>query len=93
MSDTKNIRDRILQVIIRDLELNISKDELLSANSLNELFGMDSIAIVELAVGIENEFDIKIPSEYLSVEIFQNINTIAEHILAFVYGKNHQKLC
>jgi acyl carrier protein len=89
MSDIENIRDRILQVIIRDLELNISKDKLLSANNLNELFGMDSIAIIELVVGIEKEFDIKIPDEYLSVDIFENINTIAEHILPFVYGKDH----
>jgi len=93
MSDIENIRDRILQVIIRDLELNISKDEMLSANNLNELFGIDSIAIIELVVGIEKEFDIKIPDEYLSVEIFQNINTIAEHIRFFVYGKDHEKLC
>jgi|WetSurMetagenome_2_1015567.scaffolds.fasta_scaffold34511_3 acyl carrier protein len=89
MSDIEDIKDRIFQVIIRDLELNISKDKLLSANNLNELFGMDSIAIIELVVGLEKEFDIKIPEEYLSVDIFENISTIAEHILPFAYGKDH----
>lgn len=86
MSDTKNIENRILQVIIRDLALNISQDELQSATRLDELFGMDSIAIVELAVGIEKEFDIKIPPEYLTVEMFQNLNTIAEHIYILIDG-------
>lgn len=86
MSNTKNIENRIVQVIIRDLELNISQDELQSATRLDELFGMDSIAIVELAVGIEKEFDIKIPPEHLTVEMFQSLNTIAEHIYILIHG-------
>ena len=89
MSNIETIKKRILQVIIRDLELNVNEDSIQVAGRLDELFGMDSIAIIELVVGIEKEFDIKIPDEYLSVDIFENINTIAEHILPFVYGKDH----
>ena len=90
MPNTENIRKRILQVIIHDLELNIDKDKIESASRLDELFGMDSIAIVELVVGIEKEFDIKIPSEYLSVEMLQNVSTIAEHIQTFIAGKENR---
>jgi acyl carrier protein len=90
MPNTENIKKRILQVIIHDLELNIDKDKIESASRLDELFGMDSIAIVELVVGIEREFDIKIPSEYLSVEMLQNVSTIAEHIQTFIAGKENR---
>jgi acyl carrier protein len=89
MPNTENIKKRILQVIIRDLELNIDKDKIEIASRLDELFGMDSIAIVELVVGIEKEFDIKIPSEYLTVEMFQNVSTIAEHIQTFIDAKDN----
>ena len=92
MSNTEDIENRILQVIIRDLELNINKDVIKSSKRLDELFSMDSIAIVELVVGIEKEFNIKIPNEYLSIEIFQSLKTIAEHIRPFIYKKNHEKL-
>jgi acyl carrier protein len=91
MSDIEDIENRILQIIICDLELNINKNEIQRSSRLDELFGMDSIAIVELVVGIEKEFNIKIPDEYLSVEIFQSIKTIAEHIRPFIYGKDHEK--
>jgi len=91
MSDIENIKERILQVIIRDLELNINKEEIKVATRLNELFGMDSIAIIELVVGIEKEFDIKIPSEWLTLEMFKNVSTIAEHIQTYINAKEKRR--
>ena len=93
MSDTEDIENRIVKVIIRDLELTVNNDTFQTAGKLDELFGMDSIAIVELVVGIEKEFNIRIPDEYLSVEIFQSIKTIAEHIHPLISRKDHEKLC
>jgi len=90
MSDTETLKKRIMQVIIRDLELNINQDEIQGASRLDELFGMDSIAIVELAVGIEKEFDITIPAEYLTVEMFQNLGTIAEHIHTLICAEENK---
>ena len=89
MSDIENIKNRIVQVIIRDLELNIGTDELQRADRLDEMFGMDSIAIIDLVVGIEREFDIRIPPDYLTVSSFQNVATIAEHVFLFIHGKEH----
>jgi len=91
MSKTETIEKRILEIIIRDLELNITKDDLQAAGKLDELFGMDSIAILELVVGIENEFKIEIPSEYLTVEIFQSIKSIAEHVRRLMSDKENEK--
>lgn len=91
MSDKDNIEKRILQVIIRDLELNINEDDIELTDSLDELFGMDSIAILELVVGIEKEFTIKIPDEHLTVEMFQNVSTIAEHVRTLIYGQENEK--
>jgi acyl carrier protein len=88
----EDIENRILRIIIRDLELNITEDEVRTEGRLDELFGMDSMAIVELVVGIEKEFNIRIPDEYLSVEIFQSIKTIAEHIRPFLHERDDEDL-
>jgi acyl carrier protein len=90
MSDTEDIEKRIVQIIIRDLELNIRKDDILPAGRLDELFGMDSIAILELVVGLEKEFDIKIPDEYLTIETFQSIKTIAGHVCRLMQNRGHE---
>jgi len=90
MDNIEKIKNRLSRVIIRDLELNITQDDIQSAMRLDELFGMDSIAIIELVVGIEKEFDIRIPPEYLTVEMFRNLNTIAEHIHTSIHGKKNR---
>ena len=76
----KDIKDRIVEVMIHELELTLNPDEIYNASRLDDLFGMDSIAITELIIGIEKEFTIKIPAEDLSVEIFQDLETLSEYV-------------
>jgi acyl carrier protein len=76
----KNIKDRIVEVMIRELELTLNPDEIHNTSRLDDLFGMDSIAITELIIGIEQEFNIKIPAEDLSVKIFQDLETLTEYV-------------
>lgn len=77
IEDTKN---RIVEVMIRELELTLQPDEILNTSRLDDLFGMDSIAITELIIGIENEFAITIPAEDLSVRIFRDLGTLAHYV-------------
>lgn len=76
----EDVKDRIVEVMIRDLELTLKPDEIRNTSRLDDLFGMDSIAITELIIGIEKEFNIKIPAEDLSVEIFQDLETLTEYV-------------
>ena len=76
----EDIRKRIVEVMIRDLELTLDPNEIYNTGRLDDLFGMDSIAITELIIGIEQEFNIKIPAEDLSVKIFQNLETLTEYV-------------
>ncbi len=76
----EDIKDRIVEVMIRDLELTLNPDEIHNTGRLDDLFGMDSIAITELIIGIEKEFNIKIPAEDLTVEIFQDFETLTEYV-------------
>lgn len=85
MSEIENIKKMVSRVIIRDLELNIAEDDLRNAGSLDQLFGMDSIAMVELIIGIEKEFGIRIPPEQLNASVFTNLNTIAEYVQKLIH--------
>ncbi|MBR1896469.1 MAG: acyl carrier protein [Pyramidobacter sp.] len=51
-----------LQQIIQD-RLDVEKDQIVPAASFVEDLGADSLDIVELIMGIEEEFDIEIPDE------------------------------
>jgi len=70
--------------------LNVNEDSIQVAGRLDELFGMDSIAIIELVIGIEKEFEIKIPPEHLTIEMFQNLGTIAEHMHTIMRSKENK---
>ena len=76
----EDVKNRIVEVMIRDLELTLNPDEVHGTNRLDDLFGMDSIAITELIIGIEKEFSIKIPAEDLTVVIFQDLETLTEYV-------------
>lgn len=51
-----------LQQIIQD-RLDVEKDQIVPTASFVEDLGADSLDIVELIMGIEEEFDIEIPDE------------------------------
>ena len=51
-----------LQQIIQD-RLDVEKDQIVPGASIVEDLGADSLDIVELIMGIEEEFDIEIPDE------------------------------
>jgi acyl carrier protein len=83
----EDVKDRIVEVMIRELELTLNPEEVHGTSRLDDLFGMDSIAITELIIGIEKEFTIKIPAEDLSVEIFQDLETLTEYVKKRLHGK------
>lgn len=77
---TEDVKDRIVEVIIRDLELTVRPEEVHGTARLDDLFGMDSIAITELVIGIEKEFQIRLPAEDLSIEIFRDLESLTGYV-------------
>lgn len=71
-----DIKSRIVGVLRRDMELGVSSEEILTHDRLDELFGMDSVAVIELIIGIEREFGIKIPQYLLNMDVFGSLDSI-----------------
>lgn len=55
------VEDRLKQIIVQ--QLGVNENEIRKDASFAEDLGADSLDIVELVMGLEEEFDIEIPDE------------------------------
>lgn len=53
--------DRVKKVVVEQLDAN--EDEVVAAASFVDDLGADSLDVVELVMGLEEEFDVEIPDE------------------------------
>ena len=78
-----SIEHRVKQVIIRTLSLEVDAEEI---DDEDELFGgglgINSMATIEIIVGLEEEFGIEVPDEELRVELFDSVKTMADYVRA-----------
>jgi len=77
----EKLDDKIKELIVRRLKLEIKPEELDSTAPLfGTGLGLDSIDALELVVGLEQEFGIKVKDEEVGKEIFASVNTLAEYV-------------
>ena len=78
-----SIEHRVKKVIIRTLSLEVDAEEI---DDEDELFGgglgINSMATIEIIVGLEEEFGIEVPDEELRVELFDSVQTMADYVRA-----------
>jgi len=80
MSD--KITERLKQIIVNDLDVNIKMDAIREDITLFEGgIGLDSIAIMEFVSMIEQVFGIEFSDEELGTEPFQSLNVLTEFIV------------
>ena len=78
MEETKQ---KIKDIIVKDLELSIKESDIQDEVSLYDGgIGLDSIAIINLIVELENQFGISFDEAEINAKLFSNINTLAEFI-------------
>ena len=78
---SQTIVKQLKTIISEKLDVNLSYDEIDEKVSLFEDgLGLDSIAIVNLIVAIENEFSFSISDDELSADLFKSINVLADFI-------------
>ncbi len=82
MSDD-DLRPRIKEMMVKNLMLQITEDEIGDETPLfgpNGL-GLDSIDALELSVGLEKNFGVKVPNSEVATKVLQTVNTIRDYIL------------
>ncbi len=79
MSDT--IVNQLKDIIANKLDVNLAYNEIDENVSLFEDgLGLDSIAIVDLIVSIENDFSLSIEDEELNADLFKNLKILSEFV-------------
>ncbi|MCK4258402.1 MAG: hypothetical protein KAX49_05455 [Halanaerobiales bacterium] len=77
----EQIKEKIKEMIIERLELDIEPEEIENdAPLFDEGLGLDSVEGLEITVGLEETFDILIESDEPLTNEFYSIDTLAEFI-------------
>jgi acyl carrier protein len=80
----ENLREEIKEMMVENLMLKVSKEEI--ADDL-PLFGpgglgLDSIDALELVVSLEKKFGVTVPNSEVAKQVLVSVNTIHDHIVA-----------
>ncbi len=85
MSDTTttDLRKRIKSLLVERLRLEIEPETISDEEPLfGEGLGLDSIDALELVLGIEQEFGVKIEDEEVGAQVLASINSLADFVLS-----------
>ncbi len=82
MLDNQSIRERTKRLIVERLQLEgLSPEEIEDdAPLFGEGLGLDSVDALELVLGMEQEFDIKVESQNVGREAFASVASLASFI-------------
>ena len=77
---SERIEDRLKRMIVERLFMKIAPEDLDEGKSLVEEYGIDSVSLLELVVGIEEEFGVAVGDEDFDVRHFETVSALAEFI-------------
>lgn len=80
---SERIEDRLKRMIVDRLFLKLAPEQLEEEKSLIDGYGVDSVSLLELVVGIEEEFGVVIADDEFKVDNFKTVAALA----AFVRSK------
>ena len=77
------IEERIKQLLVS--ELKVSPATIADTNSATPLLGrgigLDSVETMALVVSLEEEFEVSIPDDALTVDLFKSVGTLTDYIM------------
>lgn len=75
-----NIEDCLRDILINEIFLDVSKERILSTQSLRVDLGLNSLGFVELKHQVENHFEVSISEDDFNPENFSTISALADLI-------------
>lgn len=83
MEDALGLKGRIKQLLVENLMLQVTTDEIGDNQALfgPESLGLDSVDALQLVVALDKSFGLKIADPEAARKILQNVNTITEAVL------------
>jgi acyl carrier protein len=80
----ENLRDAIKTMMVESLMLKVTKDEIRDDMPLfgPEGLGLDSIDALELVVGLEKKFGVKVPNSDAAKLALASVNALHDYVIA-----------
>jgi acyl carrier protein len=80
----ENLRDSIKEMMVENLMLKVSKDEIGDDLPLfgPEGLGLDSIDALELVVSLEKRFGVSVPNSETARQALATVNSIHDYVVA-----------
>ncbi|OGV61554.1 MAG: hypothetical protein A2498_11735 [Lentisphaerae bacterium RIFOXYC12_FULL_60_16] len=76
----ERIEDRLKSMIVERLFLKIPPESIQEDASLIDVYGVDSVSLLELVVGIEELFGIQLGDDDFSVQHFETVSSLAAFV-------------
>lgn len=82
MEDVTTLKERIKAMMVENLMLQVTANEISDDMPLFGPggLGLDSVDALQLVVGLDKNFGVKIPDPAAAKEILQSVNTIADAV-------------
>ena len=92
MSDSSGLTPRVKTTIVGALKLEIEPDQIADDEILFETgLGVDSVAMMELIVALENEFEVEFSDELIRIENFESVNSIVTLLVPLLEDSRMEK--
>ncbi len=78
--DIAEIEARIKEMVVDRLFLKVNPDQLASDASLIDDYGVDSVALLELVVGLEEAFGIVVEDDDFDIGNFSSVKALSEFV-------------
>jgi acyl carrier protein len=73
-----DLKAQLKSMIVERLFLKVAPGDIPDDANLMETYGIDSVNLFEIVVGLEDEFGISLAEEDFSIEAFSTVDGIAE---------------
>jgi len=80
MAIPENLELEIKQLLVERLFLKMKPEDIGDEEPLMATYGIDSVALFELVVGLEEVYGITMEDDEFSLDLFQNIKSIANFV-------------
>jgi len=88
MKDTTTLKQEIKQLMVENLMLQITAEEINEEQPLfgPDSLGLDSVDALQLVVALDKKYGLKIPDPDTARQILRSVNTIAEAVAKHLGG-------
>ena len=78
MSST--VEDRLKTMMVDRLYMQVTPEDIENGKSLINEYGVDSVSLLELVVGIEEEFGVTVGDDEFDVAHFETVDALAHFV-------------